>query len=344
MTQKRMPIVRLCEMAEGQEADVFVQLTARDEGVARNGKPFFRLAFRDAGREARAFLWRESAYFEECRTNWRAGGFYKVRGLYRETQFGPQLELHKVRPVEEKDREDGFDEDRCRPSTAFDPQQLFEQLLGAARDEICDPGLRELTLAILETYREPLLSLPAATRNHHNFAGGYLEHVVSVVRNARMLADKYAADYADLRPPLSRDLVIAGAVLHDIGKLRELEVRDGNPAYTAEGELIGHILMGRDIVREAAAGRNVHPELLLRLEHIIVSHQRLPEWGSPKPPMTPEALLVHYADDIDAKFQIMYVALRDDTTEGEFTSNNNPLRQRLFRGRDGGGSPSDGPR
>ncbi|MBW3595665.1 MAG: HD domain-containing protein [Planctomycetes bacterium] len=333
MNQKRMPIVRLCEMAEGQEADVFVQLTARDEGVARNGKPYFRITFRDAGREARAFLWRESAYFEDCRTNWRPGAFYKVRGMYRETQFGPQLELHKVRPVEDKDRDDGFDERRCRPSTEFDPQQLLEQLLAAARDEIRDAGLRDLTTSILEAHRETLLTLPAATRNHHNFAGGFLEHVVSVVRNARMLADKYITDYPGLQPPLSRDLVLAGAVLHDIGKLRELEMRDGSPIYTAEGELIGHVLMGRDIVREAAAGRSIDPELLLRLEHIIVSHQRLPEWGSPKPPMTPEALLVHYADDLDAKLQIMYAALRDDTTEGEFTSNSNALRQRLFRGR-----------
>jgi 3'-5' exoribonuclease len=178
-----------------------------------------------------------------------------------------------------------------------------------------------------------MLGLPAATRNHHAFAGGFLEHVASVVRNARMLVDKYATDYADLRPPLSRDLVIAGAVLHDIGKLRELEMSDGAPAYTAAGELIGHVLMGRDIVREAAVVRNLDPELLLRLEHIIVSHQRLPEWGSPKPPMTPEALLVHYADDLDAKFQIMYAALHDDPQPGPFTSHNNPIKQKFFRGR-----------
>ncbi len=333
MNQKRMPIVPLCELADGQEADVFVQLVAKDEGTTRSGKPYFRVAFRDAGREARAFLWRESAHFEECRTQWRKGEFYKVRGLYRDTQYGPQLEVHKARPVEEKDREDGFDESRCQPSSAFDPPRLFAQLLAMTKDEIHDPELRGLTVALLEAHREALLTLPAATRNHHNFAGGYLEHVVSVARNAQMLADKYAADYGDLRPPLSRDLVMAGAVLHDIGKVRELEMHDGNPGYTVEGELIGHVLMGRDMVREAAAGRNLAPELLLRLEHLIVSHHRLPEWGSPKPPMTPEALLVHFADAIDANFQMMYTALRDDAADGPFTSNNNPLRQKLYRGR-----------
>ena len=91
-------------------------------------------------------------------------------------------------------------------------------------------------------------------------------------------------------------------------------------------------VLGHDVVREAAAGRRIDPDLLLRLEHIIVSHQRLPEWGSPKPPMTPEALLIHYADDVDAKFQTMYAALRDDAHPGPFTSNNNPLRQKVYRG------------
>jgi 3'-5' exoribonuclease len=332
MNQKRMLIIPLCELAHGQEADVFVQLTAKDEGVARNGKPYFRVTFRDAGREARTFLWRDSAHYEECRTQWRKGEFYKVRGVYRDTSYGPQLELHKVRPVEEKDREDGFDEAHCQPSSAFNPERLYEQLLALAKDEIENPPLCALTVGLLESNRAALLTLPAAVRNHHNFSGGYLEHVLSVARNARMLVDKYLADYGDTQPPISRDLVIAGAVLHDIGKLRELEAPDGAPAYTVAGELIGHVLQGRDIVREAAASHALDPALLLHLEHIIVSHQRLPEWGSPKPPMTIEALLVHFADDVDAKFQMMYIALRDDPQAGPFTSNNNPLKQKLYRG------------
>ena len=96
--------------------------------------------------------------------------------------------------------------------------------------------------------------------------------------------------------------------------------------------MIGHILQGRDMLREAAAGRTIEPEILLRLEHIIVSHQRLPEWGSPKPPMTPEALLVHYADDLDAKFHMLHAALRDDATPGPLTSKKNVLGQQFYRG------------
>ncbi len=153
-----------------------------------------------------------------------------------------------------------------------------------------------------------------------------------MTRTAVYLADKYDDYYPDLRPRLDRGLVVAGAILHDIGKLREIEERPQGAEYTAAGNLIGHILQGRDIVREAAAAYPLAPETLLRLEHIIVAHQRLPEWGSPKPPMTPEALLVHYADDIDAKYQMMFTILRDDANEGPVTSRKNALFQKLYKG------------
>ena len=158
--------------------------------------------------------------------------------------------------------------------------------------------------------------------------------MLSVTRTAVFLADKYADYYTDLQPPLNTDLVIAGAVLHDIGKLRELRQNPQGAEYTAEGDMIGHILQGRDMVREAAAETDLDAESLLRLEHIIVSHQRLPEWGSPKPPMTPEALIVHYADDLDAKYHMMYMILRDDASDGPLTSRKNVLGQKVFRGGD----------
>ena len=137
-----------------------------------------------------------------------------------------------------------------------------------------------------------------------------------------------------MKPPLDKDLVIAGGILHDIGKLREMEQRPEGATHTAEGSLIGHILIGRDIVREAAAaaGLSLGGDTLLRLEHLIITHQGRPEWGSPKPPMTPEALLVHFADDIDAKYQMMVSVLRDDTNPGPVTLKKNVLMQHVYRG------------
>ncbi|MEX0677524.1 MAG: HD domain-containing protein [Pirellulales bacterium] len=329
-----MSIVTLSELTNGQEADIFVLMTAKEELTTRDGKPYFRVGFRDHGREVSFPIWSDSPWGADCREAWQPGAFYKVRAVYRDTNYGPQLELRKIREVCSADRADGFSPAMCLPQTRFDAGVMFEELLATARERIADAALGDLVVHILQEHRESLLTLPAATHNHHAFIGGWLEHVLSVTRSSVYLADKYDDYYPEMRPRLNKDLVVAGAILHDIGKLREIEQRPQGAEYTASGNLIGHILQGRDIVREAAAGRSVDPEMLLRLEHVIVSHQRLPEWGSPKPPMTPEALIVHYADDLDAKYQMMAAILREDTNPGPVTSKKNVLFQKIYRGDD----------
>jgi 3'-5' exoribonuclease len=242
------------------------------------------------------------------------------------------LDIKKIRLVEESDRSDGFDPMMCQAASRFDPVEMFAELMNIVESQVADVPLRQMVAEILEQNREPMLTLPAAKKNHHAFASGYLEHVLNVTRTCCHLAEKYAALYDDLDPPLNKDVVVAGAVLHDIGKLRELAAGPAGADYTAAGCLIGHVLQGRDIVREAAAGRQIDPETLLRLEHVIVSHQRLPEWGAPKPPMTPEALIVHYADDLDAKLQMMVSTLKEDITSGPVTSKRNAMAQGFYRG------------
>ena len=255
-----------------------------------------------------------------------------MRAVLRQSKYGPQLEIKKIREVENGDDKDGFDPHMCQPASRFDPVEMFAELMNILDVKIQDAALRQLVSDILENNREQLLLLPAATKNHHAFRSGYLEHVLNVTRTCCHLADKYAELYSDMDPPLNKDVIIAGAVLHDIGKLRELAVNPAGAEYTPEGCLIGHVLQGRDILREAAAGRAIDPELLLRLEHVIVSHQRLPEWGAPKPPMTPEALIVHYADDLDAKLQMFVCALQDDTDSGPLTSKRTILGYQVYRG------------
>ena len=331
MPSKAIPIVPLSEMIDGQEADTFVLLAAKTEGKTRDGKPYWRISLRDAQREITFPIWNETPLSEQCREQWRPGMFFKVRGVYRETNYGPQLDIRKIREVLPEDKNDGFDEWMCQPRSKFDPLALFSALCEIAQNEIKDASLGSLTRDLLDQNRDALLRFPAARRNHHAFTGGLLEHLWSVARNAVLLADKYATDYPEMQPPLHRDLVIAGAILHDIGKVHELRPTPTGAEYTACGELVGHILIGRDMVRDAAGRIPVDAEVLLRLEHIIVSHQRLAEWGAPKPPMTPEALLVHYADDIDAKFQTALCALSDPSDE-EFTTSRNPLQYRIFRG------------
>lgn len=326
-----MLIVPLSEMVDGQEADTFALLSGKSEQATKDGKPYWRVSFRDARREVTFPIWHNSPHYDACGTQWKAGAFYKIRGQYRETSFGPQLEIRAIRPATADDKRDGFDEWMCVPRTKFDPATMFAELLALATREIREPALAAVATTLLTEHQEVLLSLPAARRNHHAFVGGWLEHVLSVTRNAIFLADKYGRDYPELSPPLSRDLVVAGAILHDIGKVQEMVATPAGAEYSPAGELVGHILLGRDMVREAAAKHGLAGELLLRLEHIIVSHQRLAEWGSPKPPMSPEAILVHFADDVDAKFQTAYAALMEKG-DGPFTSAKNPLGYKIFRG------------
>lgn len=326
-------VVALHEMVDGQEADFFAQLSTKEELKTRQGKPYHRVAFRDAGREVGFPIWNDSAWSEACKNEWRVGACYKMRAVYRETQYGPQLEIKKIREVAEGDKKEGFDEQAMRPAARRDSAAQFAALLELVKAEVADTELKQLLVDMLETNRAAITVFPAATRMHHAFVGGFIDHILSVTRNCVFLADKYLAQYPQLAPTLSRDLVIAGGVLHDIGKLRELEPRPEGAAYTAAGELIGHVLQGRDMLREAAAGRAIDPEILLRLEHIIVAHQRLPEWGAPKPPMTPEALLVHYADDIDAKMEMFDAIHRDEPGDGPVTSARNGLQQKVYRGK-----------
>lgn len=332
MNHRPIALVRLCEMEHGQEGDLFALLAAKQELTTRDGKPYHRVTFRDARREVTFPIWADSAWAGVCRDEWSTGAYFKLRAAYCDTKYGPQLEIRKIREVVPADTADGFNTADFLPQSRYDPQQMFDELCALARQQIGGEPLRSLVLDLLHENHQALLTLPAARRNHHHFAGGWLEHVLSVARSCVWLAEKYIEQYPEMQPPLSKDLVVAGGVLHDIGKLRELEWQAEGPVYTPAGDLIGHVLQGRDMVREAAAGRNWPGDELLRLEHIIVSHQRLPEWGAPKPPMTPEALLVHYADDLDAKLQMMVDALRDDQHEGHMTSRRNALMQPVYRG------------
>lgn len=332
MTNHSSPTSVLADMQDGEEGDFFALLISRESLNTRDGKPYFKVAFRDAGRSVSFPIWQDSAHAQACEQDWTVGEFYKLRAAYHETNYGPQLDIRKIRPVDDDDLGDGFDPLMCQPQSRFEPQAMFDELLGIVDERIEDAELAELVAFLLTDNHEAFTRFPAARRNHHAYAAGLLEHTLSVTRLCLHLADKYGEYYADMNPPLSKDLVIAGAILHDIRKLREYDVSPVGAEYGPSGHLIGHILQGRDLVREAAAVHPIAAETQLRLEHIIVSHQRLPEWGSPKPPMTPEATIVHYADDLDAKFHMIYRSLMEDGGDGPLTSLQNPLRQRIFRG------------
>ncbi len=333
MVKSKPAAVQLCEMKEGQTADCFVLLVQKDARQTRAGKPFFSLMMRDRARKVTVPIWNDSEFFAACEHEWQPGQFFKVRGTFRNTEWGPQLEIERIRAAGDQDRDDGFDPANFSQRTQFDPDKMFRELVDTAEEHIADRPLRKLVLLLLSRYEQGVRTIPAATHNHHAFVGGFLEHVLSVTRTAVYLADKYTDYYADLTPPISKSLVVAGAILHDIGKLRELDTTGAQPVYSVEGRLLGHMILGRDIVREEAKGIDgLTAQTLLLLEHIIAAHQGQREWGAVVEPHTVECLLVHYADDLDAKVNMMVQALAKDTGAGPFTSRENPLRRHVFKG------------
>ena len=127
---------------------MFVLLTAKEELTTKTGKPYFKVTFRGRNREVSFPIWDNSPWAAECRAQWTPGVFYKVRAVYRETNFGPQLEIRKIREVVEADAADGFDPNACQPQSRFDPEQMFEELMAIVRERIDQPALRQLVESI----------------------------------------------------------------------------------------------------------------------------------------------------------------------------------------------------
>jgi 3'-5' exoribonuclease len=325
--------VALCEMRSGQQGDFFALLAEKSRRTTRDGKPFYSLRFRDAARSVTTPVWENSPHFPLCETL-KTGLIYKIRGVYTEHEkFGGQIDVHAIRLATDKDRADGYDPDAFVCKSRFDVDAMMQELVQHA-ESIDDDGLRDVVLYLLKTNEEAFRKHPAAGQNHHAYQSGLLEHTLSVVRTGAYLADKYREYYPDLDPPLNRDLIVAGCILHDIGKLVELTPGADVNAYTTPGMLVGHILIGRDMLREAAkAAGPVDPELLLYLEHVILSHQGTPEWGSPKVPMIPEALLVHFADDVDAKMAMFVEAIESHEGDEDFTPRSFALERKVLRKR-----------
>jgi len=220
------------------------------------------------------------------------GGYVKVRGGISSYQGRYQITVQKMRPAAESE----IDAADYLPTTTRDVVEMWAELRGFV-DGFKNAELKRLVLAFLD---DPKIAAdykhaPAATRLHHAWIGGLLEHVCGLLKVAQALAPFY--------PEADPDLVMTAAILHDIGKTRELEWKT-SLKYTLEGQLVGHISIAMGMLREKVQGLPGFPERLrVVVEHIILSHHGKFEYGSPKLPMTPEAILFSMIDDLEAKMQ-----------------------------------------
>jgi 3'-5' exoribonuclease len=248
-----------------------------------------------------------------------APSYVAFEGVVQRYREELQLNVRRCRAVVEEDRRYGFAEALLIPTTREDLDVLWARLL-ATLDLVELPVLRRLGAETLAAWGAELREHPAAKTIHHACRGGLLEHVVSMIE----LAAKVCAHYREL----DRDLMLIGVLFHDLGKLRELGAMPAND-YTREGRLIGHIVIGRDLLRERCAAIPGFPaDLQLMLEHLVLSHQGTREYGSPVEPMTAEALVLHFIDDLDSKLDQLRRA-RESGSGFQFLR---PMGRQMFLG------------
>jgi 3'-5' exoribonuclease len=269
---------------------------------------------------------------DALRQEFEAGEFVKVQARSQVHNGRLQLIVEKIRRVMESDRQAGFSEEDCLTCAPRPVQEMWGEL-EAVLAGVADPYIRTLLDRIVRAKEAQIRLWPAAVTVHHAYRGGFLEHVLKVSETARALAAAYGA---------STDLVTAGALLHDIGKLEELH-HDTSTSYSLEGNLVGHITLGAIIVRESCASIPGFPDdLRTQIEHLVVSHHGSREFGSPVEPMTVEAFILSAADDLDAKIHQVRHAVAGDVGEGEFTPYHVRLGRVLYKGARGGTTPVTG--
>jgi 3'-5' exoribonuclease len=221
-----------------------------------------------------------------------------------------------------QDRRDGFREELLLASAPRPVDEMWAELQRVV-GELGDPHLRALLERVTAAHEASLKIWPAARAVHHAYRGGLLEHILSMARAGRMLADLYGA---------SPDLVVAGAVLHDIGKLQELDYGT-TTTYTRDGNLIGHITLGAMLVHDACRDIRDFPDSLRsQVLHLIASHHGERELGSPVEPLSLEAFILAAVDELDARVNQIKRAIGGDESVGEFTSYHSRLGRVLWKG------------
>lgn len=304
------------DLIENQTITSFFLVSEKETPRTRKGKSYLRLELADRTGTIEARMWEG---FEKDAGAIGRNTVVEVQGRVETYRGRRQLILERIRLAEPGE----YDLADFQPLTHLDVDALYARLSELIAG-IGNPHLRALLEGLLAdpALASRLKQAPAAKSMHHAYPGGLLEHIVNLCELCCAVAPRY--------PEVNVDLLLAGAILHDIGKLEELRY-EGSFGYTTEGLLLGHIVQGLALVRSRIEALEDFPEpLRVAIEHMIVSHHGQYEFGSPRLPMFPEALLLHYLDDLDSKMAAARVSLAAGTDEEGWTARNDALGRRLL--------------
>lgn len=259
----------------------------------------------DSTGEINAKLWECNSELEQM---FKDNMLVKVRGVVNEYRGKLQLKIEKIRNVT---TEDNINIDDFVLSAPYKSEDMFDIILEFI-EKIKNKDIKEITEQIILECSEKMMHYPAAKSNHHAVRGGLLYHTTTMLRAGEKLLEIYNH--------LNSDLLYAGIILHDIAKIYEMDSSELGivSQYTVEGQLLGHIVLGVNLIDRAGRNVKADKEVVMLLQHMILAHHYEPEYGSPKRPMIPEAEMLHHLDIMDARMYDMQKAL-NDVNEGDFS-------------------------
>jgi 3'-5' exoribonuclease len=279
-------------------------------------KDYLDLVIMDRSGHLPAKIWEQADRFQKII---QAGGIYKISGEVREYKGSKQLTISQLRPV--ADGDPGFDPADYEETPSFDSAAMLDETAALLRDHIRDPHLRRLCELFLEEHGSVFSQSYGAQKIHHAYAGGLLQHTHALLKLVLAVAPLYGLD---------KELLLVGALFHDIGKTAEFRTQ---PALetTLAGGLLGHLVISLEIFLEMKKRIPDFPESLsVRIQHLIVSHHGEKEFGSPEVPKTPEAYVLHLLDLLDSRLNIFREQLKAGETQRLFSDFNQALGTRIL--------------
>lgn len=317
--KKNIPLSTIRNFKTNEEVRAYLLLKEKHLRLTRDGKPYLDVILSDRSGTIIGKIWEHAGDIEPMI---ETGAPVGVRAIVEDFRGNKQLNIKRIVPVNEEDfASKGFSWELILPQSESNSDKLWK-FIEKSVSKVNDPYLSELLQLLIVDNRSKILKHPASLRLHHATMGGFLEHMSYMLNLGIHAAKQYKLD---------QELVITGILLHDIGKLDELSGYPNN-VYTDEGNFIGHVVMGYNLVDRTIADIKGFPDdLALKIKHILLSHQGMYENQSPKKPAFPEALLIHYLDELDARMDMMKMAINQELDDGEWTSMKNYFRIPLYK-------------